>query len=77
MTINPIPIVNLYNEDGIAIYLNASHDIVDPTDNVDADPEFAHLDRAVVCVVGHRGYASSLEEAEHSICQAYLNRIGA
>jgi hypothetical protein len=56
-------IVNLYGEDGIAIHLSEHHDICDQ-------------DEAVVKVIGHRLYVSSVEEAEQSIRSAYLASRG-
>jgi hypothetical protein len=55
------PTVNLYGEDGIAVYLSAYHDICD-------------RDEAVVRVVGHDLYHGSVEEAERSIRRAYLDQ---
>jgi hypothetical protein len=60
-----IKTINLYGRDGIAIYLNADHDICN-----DAPQE------AVVKVIGHSLYATSIEQAEASIRAAYLERIG-
>lgn len=57
-----IPTVNLYGEDGIAIYMSAYHDICD-------------CDEAVVRVVGHDLYYGSMEDAERSIRRAYLAHI--
>ena len=54
-----IPTVNLYNQDGIAIFLTEWHDI-------------CNRDEAAVRVVGHDFYHGSLEDAEQSIRRAYL-----
>ncbi len=52
--------VDLYGEDGIAIYLSADHDICE-------------RDEAVVRVVGHDLYHGSIEDAERTIRRAYLS----
>lgn len=61
---NQIKTINLYGEDGIVIYLSEYHDI-------------CTRDEAIVRVVGHRLYASSVEDAEQSIRAAYLQRVAA
>ena len=60
-TTETIETINLYGEDGIAIWLTAEHDMVPA-----GDPE------AVTKVIGHRLYAVSLEQARQSILEAYL-----
>jgi hypothetical protein len=59
---NSIKTINLYNEDGIAIYLSEHYDV-------------CSKDEATVRVVGHRLYVSSVEDAENAIRAAYLKHI--
>jgi len=58
-------IYNLYaNADGISIGLTNGYDICEPTD-----------DDCAVVVVGHRAYASSVEQAHAAIRDAYIERM--
>jgi hypothetical protein len=57
-----IATINLYGEDGIAVYLTDLYDL-------------CGRDEAAIRVIGHRIYASSMEEAEQSIRAAYLKHI--
>jgi hypothetical protein len=54
-------LVNLYGDDGIAIYLNNDGDICDRSE-------------AYVRVIGHRLYCCSAEQAADKIRDAYLAR---
>lgn len=56
---------NLFGEDGISICLTADYDMCDAT-----DPE------AAIRVIGHKVYASPLEQAKESIYEVYMDRIG-
>ena len=57
--------INLYGEDGIAVYLTADHDICNAND---ADAE--------IKVIGHAAYVCSAAEADRKIRSAYLTRMG-
>lgn len=57
--------VDLYGEDGIKIGLTAEFDLCSP-----------HDAEAVTVVAGHALYVCSVQEAEHSIQDEYMQRLG-